>query len=140
MRDVEAREDRPLGIAGKAVLVVRVWYAFVVVVVGLRRSPLPEFVQHLSRTKRTSSLVVRPRKLGRIVYHVLGVGRLRPRCLISALVLYRLLRGQGTDAVVVIGLPEHPKDKDAHAWIEVDGTDVGPPPGRGRHEPLARYP
>ena len=40
---------------------------------------------------------------------------------------------------LVIGLPREPKDKDAHAWVELHGMDVGPPPGRGLHEELARY-
>jgi hypothetical protein len=55
------------------------------------------------------------------------------------MVLYRLLEGQGIDAELVIGLPREPRDKDAHAWVEVDGVDVGPPPGGSRHEELARY-
>jgi hypothetical protein len=62
-----------------------------------------------------------------------------PRCLTAALVLYRLLREQGESAELVVGLPREPLDKTAHAWIEVDGVDVGPPPGRQGHEELARY-
>ena len=57
----------------------------------------------------------------------------------SSLVLYRLLREQGDDAELVIGLPQTPADKDAHAWVELAGRDVGPPPGRGPHEELARF-
>jgi hypothetical protein len=55
------------------------------------------------------------------------------------MVLYRLLREQGDDVQLVIGLPLEPRDKDAHAWVEMDGHDVGPPPGRGKHVELARY-
>ena len=40
---------------------------------------------------------------------------------------------------LVIGLPHTPADKDAHAWVELAGTDVGPPPGRASHEELARF-
>jgi hypothetical protein len=54
-------------------------------------------------------------------------------------VLYRLLRSRGEPAELVIGLPREPKDKDAHAWVELDGRDVGPPPGKAGHEQLARY-
>ncbi len=43
--------------------------------------------------------------------------------------LYRLLREQGDAAELVIGLPKNPADKSAHAWVELDGVDVGPPPG-----------
>ena len=54
--------------------------------------------------------------------------------------LYRLLRRQGDPAELVIGLPASPRDKDAHAWVELDGRDVGPFPGRNGHVELARYP
>ena len=57
----------------------------------------------------------------------------------SALVLYRLLREQGDEPELVIGLPQTAADKDAHAWVELGGVDVGPPPGRGTHEELARF-
>ena len=67
------------------------------------------------------------------------VGPYQPRCLLRALVLFRELRRQGDPAELVIGLPRELVDKDAHAWVEIDGVDVGPPPGRGPHEPLARY-
>jgi hypothetical protein len=46
---------------------------------------------------------------------------------------------QGQSAEVVIGLPQEPLDNKAHAWVEIDGVDVGPPPGRQGHEELARY-
>jgi len=54
-------------------------------------------------------------------------------------VLYRLLREQGDAAELVIGLPKNPADKSAHAWVELDGVDVGPPPGRNGHEQMARF-
>jgi hypothetical protein len=54
-------------------------------------------------------------------------------------VLYRLLREQGDAAVLVVGLPEAAINKDAHAWVELNGIDVGPPPGRAGHEPMARF-
>ncbi len=59
--------------------------------------------------------------------------------MLLSLVLFRLLREQGTEAEVVIGLPQHAKDKNAHAWVEVGGVDVGPPPGRGDNIELVRY-
>jgi hypothetical protein len=68
------------------------------------------------------------------------VGRHRPRCLINALVLFRLLREQGEAAILVIGLPEVATDERAHAWVEVDGRDVGPPPGGRGYRELARLP
>jgi hypothetical protein len=50
-----------------------------------------------------------------------------------------MLREQGTPAELVIGLAADARDHLAHAWIEVDGIDVGPPPGRYGHSPIARY-
>jgi len=40
---------------------------------------------------------------------------------------------------VVIGLPQQPMSEAAHAWVEVAGIDVGPPPGRVNHLEIARY-
>jgi hypothetical protein len=58
----------------------------------------------------------------------------------SSLVLFHLLRRQGDPAELVIGLPHRPTNRNAHAWVELGGRVVGPPPGRLGHEPLARYP
>ena len=66
---------------------------------------------------------------------------LRPlRCLPRALVLYSLLIGEGHHARIAIGLPRISTDPRAHAWVEVDGIDVGPSPGQDGHAPLALYP
>jgi hypothetical protein len=53
--------------------------------------------------------------------------------------MFRILREQGDEPVLVIGLPEDAENHIAHAWIELGGRDVGPPPGRGDHQELARY-
>jgi hypothetical protein len=58
---------------------------------------------------------------------------------VSALVFYRLLREQGDPAELVIGLAPDSNDYRAHAWVELGGVDVGPPPGRSGHESLARF-
>jgi hypothetical protein len=81
-----------------------------------------------------------PERLGRTVTRVLAVGPYRARCLHTSFVHYAMLHGRGETAELVIGLPERPESKDAHAWVEIDGRDVGPPPGRGSHVELARYP
>ena len=73
------------------------------------------------------------------MYRTLKVGRRQPTCLVNALVLYRLLREQGDHAELVIGLPAKAADKDAHAWVELDGVDMGPPPGRSGHAEMARF-
>jgi hypothetical protein len=129
-----------MGPVTKIRLLSRVLGSFVLVHVQLRRRPLPEAVRTLAVSPGASWEPVRPLRMSRIVHRTLGVGRWRPRCLIGALVLYRLLRAQGDDAELVIGLPTEPRDKEAHAWVEIDGVDVGPPPGKNGHEELARYP
>jgi hypothetical protein len=129
-----------LGVATKARLAARVWSSFALVHWRLRREPLPAAIGTTGDGPAASWAPMPPLRLSRTVHMVLRVGPWRPRCLINAMVLYRLLRAQGTDADLVIGLPDRPEDHEAHAWVEVDGHDVGPPPGKGSHEELARYP
>jgi len=115
-----------------------VWW-FAVIWVRTRRRPLPDVIGGLARVERVRPARARPVRLGLIVSRSLRVGRYQIRCLYTSLVLFRLLREQGVDADIVIGLPREPRDKNAHAWIEIDGRDVGPPPGRAQHVELARY-
>ena len=123
----------------KVSLALRIWLTFLLVKTGLRRRPLPELVTRLGKPGRTRFYGVPAPRLGIIVARVLRLGRRRARCLTSSLVLYRLLRYQGLPAELVIGLPQRPRDRQAHAWVEVRGVDVGPPPGRSGHVELARY-
>ncbi len=136
---MSTRAGRPSALA-KVRLVARIWATYVRVRIGLARRPLPELVRELGRPGRPVPAADRPRWLGRAVFRSTGLGPIRPRCLTNALVHYRLLRASGVPASLVIGLKPNPTTKDAHAWVEVDGVDVGPPPGRRGHEELARYP
>jgi Transglutaminase-like superfamily len=128
-----------LGPLARVALAGRIWVEFVRARIVTREERLPAAVRRLGAGAHPPRYRIEARRLGSIVARVLRVGPWRARCLWTALVLYRLLRGQGDDAQLVIGLPLEPTDTDAHAWVEVDGDDVGPPPGRGRHEELARY-
>jgi len=101
--------------------------------------PLPEAVQRLRPKLPGSRYPMSPRGLGTVIVRVLTVGGHTPRCLINALVHYRLLAEQGFPAVLVIGLEAEALDHTAHAWVELDGVDVGPPPGQAGHVALARY-
>ena len=123
----------------KVRLAVRVWRTYARVKVGLRRRPLPALVGELGRTAVRGDAHP-PARLSVAVHRGLRFGPLRPRCLTSSLVLYRLLREQGDEAELVIGLPPDAREHAAHAWIELAQRDVGPPPGRGRHDPIARFP
>ena len=129
-----------LSVPRKASLVLRSWYWFVVTWARLRREPVPAVVSMLGQVPPGDPAAgVPPVRLGRIVNRSLGIGPFHARCLFTSMVLFRLLRAQGDEPELVIGLPTEPRDKDAHAWVELGGRDVGPPPGRGRHEELARY-
>ena len=130
---------RPLPVGVKIHLAGRVWWGYFSVRLALLRHPLPVVVQRLSRRRPLPAYRLAPEDLGRIVWRALQIRRHRPRCLFNALVLYRLLWAQADTAELVIGLPEAPIGKDAHAWIEVEREDVGPPPGACGHVELARY-
>lgn len=123
--------------ARRLVLLVRVWIAFVVVRADHR--PLPRVVAAQPRSPATSARRVPPMRLSRAVYRGLNVGPLRTRCLWNALVLFRLLRAQGDEPTLVIGLPPQASTHAAHAWVELNGRDVGPFPGRNGHDAMARY-
>lgn len=105
----------------------------------LRRSPLPAVVAWLDRPPFLRIRPVEPLRLGRFVYRVLGLAPRRPRCLVISLIFFRMLRRQEMAPELVIGLPLDPTTHEAHAWVEVEGRVVGPPPGTLGHRPLARY-
>ena len=132
--------SRRLTLAEKIRLAARIWVRFVQVTVQTRRVPLPAYVQGLARNGGTPRSPHPVATVSHAVDRSLRVGRHRPRCLINALVLFRLLREQGEAAILVIGLPEVATDERAHAWVELDGRDVGPPPGGRGYRELARLP
>lgn len=128
-----------LGFLAKVRMFTRIWRWFLIARFGVGRETLPVLVERLGDVQRGAPQQLTPKHLGLIVHRSLAIGSHRPKCLNSSLVLYRLLREQGEVPEIVIGLPSRPFDKDAHAWIEVDGVDVGPPPGRSGHVEIARY-
>jgi hypothetical protein len=131
--------EAPLPLRAKAALALRIWALLARVLVGLRRQPLPAFVARFGKPGAPRRDRHSAAKLSHAVDRSLRIGSRRPRCLVNALVLYRLLREQDDDAELVIGLPARPTDKDAHAWVELGGVDVGPPPGQSGHDELARF-
>lgn len=128
-----------LSLPAKLLLVVKVWRSFTIVRLGLTVIPLPQLVARLGQPPKLASHQYAPQLLSRAVDRSLSINRFQPACLVRALVLYRLLREQGDPAQLVIGLPLHPPNHRAHAWVELDGKDVGPAPGRGQNLPLARF-
>jgi hypothetical protein len=135
----ELRATDRLNRLTKAHLWLRIvrWYLIVRVRTG--REPLPKLAARIGDVGPARARRIPPRQLAWAVDRTLHLGRRRPRCIFNALVLYRLLREQGDAAELVIGLPKNPADEAAHAWVELDGVDVGPPPGRNGHEQMARF-
>jgi hypothetical protein len=137
----------PLGPVAKGRLLWTIWATALAVVVGLRRERLPALVTRLGVPPSGADprfadghTPLPPALLSRAVSRGLRLGPWQPRCLIRALVLYRLLRTQGEDSVLVIGLDAARPTTEAHAWVELDGRDIGPAPGAFGHRALVRYP
>ncbi len=120
-------------------MALRIWLCYLTVRLTLRHEPLPQVVRRMRTCRRPAFDRLSPHRLSAIVSRCLRIGSYRPSCLISSLVLYRLLCDQGEQPDLVIGMPDHPRSKDAHAWVEIDGIDLGPIPGRGDHRALAHY-
>jgi hypothetical protein len=130
---------RTPSLTDRIAIAIRSVWLLAVVRFRLRKDELPSVVASLREVQRSRRPRARPVRIGNIVARTLGLGPWRARCLHTSLILFRLLREQGEDPELVIGLKETAREKDAHAWVELDGRDVGPPPGRGRHQELARY-
>lgn len=139
MRSPPVSNSPPLTLLEKLRLAHRIWRSYALVRRRVFREPLPELVATLAEPRPFGLSPYPPPRLSRAVHRTLRVGRRRPTCLVSSLVLFRLLREQGDPAQLVIGLPPASKTHEAHAWIEIDGRDIGPPPGRGGHAELARF-
>jgi hypothetical protein len=137
VRELTARG--PLPPLTRARLALRIVRAYAEVVRRLPREPLPRLAAAFGDVPPRAGDRIPPRQLAWAIDRTLRIGSRRPRCIFNALVMYRLLREQGDPAVLVIGLPKEAASKDAHAWVELDGRDVGPPPGRAGHEPMGRF-
>jgi hypothetical protein len=133
------KSKQSLGWRRRVSLAVQIWYWYGRIRLRLGRRTLHELVDWLATPGGTGASPLEPRRLGRIVGRVLPAHYSGATCLTRSLILYRLLHLQGLRPHLVIGLPRQPKDHEAHAWIELDGSDVGPPPGGRLFAPLARY-
>jgi len=60
--------------------------------------------------------------MARLVHSAAGWNPVPARCLPRALVLYRLLAGQGLAAELRIGVARHGGHFTAHAWVEHGGV------------------
>jgi hypothetical protein len=132
-RAVEVREA-PLSPGQKLVLGAEIVATYVRVRWLLKRLDLPATVRAL----RSVSSVQRTRgragsddevvgvRLGGAVVRVLGLLPSDSRCLVSSLVLTRLLARRGISVAVVIGVAAEPTFA-AHAWVERGDVPLLPP-------------
>ena len=123
----------------KLVLAAEFWWTLAGVLVWLRRLPLPELVQHLNKVSRVRRRHDDPVRLGQLAAAALRLPGWQARCLLRCLVAYRVIRRQGGEPVLQIGIRPDAVDHETHSWLELDGRDVGPPPGKGNHEVLVTY-
>lgn len=125
----------------KVQLAARIWTSAGRILINLRRHPLPDVVGSIDENAPAmSSIEIPPQALGRIIVRALTLGPFTARCLTRSLVLYEFLVASGYTPTIAIGVDTEDTTTDAHAWIELGQHDVGPPPGRGNHSVLARYP
>lgn len=127
-------------LAGKLALAARTYRAFATVALRVHRDALPDLVARLSRRPNTLRAYAPPPRIVRAAHRCLTFGRLSPRCITKSLVVYRVLVEQGETPQLVIGLLPDAVDHRAHAWVELAGSDIGPPPGRGDHAAIGRFP
>lgn len=121
-------------------LAMRIWWRYGVVRVELaRQKSLTDTVDVLRNRTPARPIDQEPRQLGRSVVRALRAGPIQPRCLTLALVHMTLLNDNRIPGQLVIGLPKVAHGPRAHAWIELEGVDIGPPPGRHGHEEMVRY-
>jgi hypothetical protein len=130
----------PLPLPAKLALGMRIWLSFFRVRLLLERRSLPGLARELaSMDTARRRTIYHPQTLSRGIHLVLRIGRRRPTCLLNSLVLMDLLRRQGDEAQLVIGLPPKAQNHHAHAWVELDGREIGPPPGRLGHAEMVRF-
>lgn len=124
---------------GKALLVLRVWAEYARVRFLVHRRPLPQLVARLAEAGPARARRQPVARLSRAVARALTVRGRRPTCLVNSLVLFRLLTRQGEPAELVVGLAPESTSHEAHAWVELEGADVGPVPGRGPCVAIAQF-
>lgn len=133
-----AMHSAPLRLSDKVRVAARIWRSYLRIELRDPREPLPQFIARLGRVEARRGARIAPTRLKGAVLRALRLGPWRPTCLVNAMVLFRLLREQGDPAELVIGLPREARNHEAHAWVELDGQDLGPFPGT-HHRPLARF-
>lgn len=110
------------------VLLWRAWVRLLWVGVALRVLPLPKVQSLCAGSGRPLRSPVPASRLADLAaaaarHHILTL-----HCLPRALVLQSLLRDQGSDADLRIGVRRMEDAMEAHAWVEQDGRVIGDSP------------
>jgi hypothetical protein len=124
---------RPLPLGARLALAVEIVAAYAVARRGLRRRGLRDVLRELRSANGgppagadAGDPLAVGRRLGRAVRRTLGVLPADSRCLMSSLVLTRLLARRGIQSQLVISV--RPGERfAAHAWVEHDGAALLPP-------------
>lgn len=125
---------KPLGGPARATLALEIVAAYGRARWALQRRGLRDALRSL-RSRPAGSAALDPddalavgRRLGRAVRRTLAVLPADSRCLMTSLVLTRLLATRGIDSQLVISVS--PGEKfGAHAWLEHQGAPLLPPDG-----------
>ena len=72
-------------------------------------------------------------RIAQMVQIAAGRSLLRPSCLDRSLVLWALLRRNGNDADLRIGVRKNGENFEAHAWVELDGRVLNDADSVGQH-------
>lgn len=104
-------------------LLLRAWWQLLLVDVALRFLPLTRMLPRgAARSARTRG--VPPERIAWLVGVARRYSPVRTTCLKEALVLVRLLRGEGVEAAVRFGVARGDDGLRAHAWVEHRGRIV----------------
>ncbi len=82
-----------------------------------------------TRVARAGEAVGRARQVARLVGIVAGRGPVHATCLRRSLASWWILRRDGIEAVLRVGVEPGDEGLKAHAWIEVMGEPIGEPDG-----------
>jgi hypothetical protein len=117
-------------------LLIRTWWDFIIVGVGLRWISLPRLLRRRAVTPPRAPVALE--RLGWLVDVARRCVPLHRNCLNDAVVLARVLGAEGLDATVRIGVTRTGDGLRAHAWVEHHGRPVFPTEHGGIYTPLAR--
>ena len=81
-----------------------------------------------------------PWVIARMVRIAATYGPFPARCLPRAVVLWALLRRQGVDAEIKLGVRRGDRGVEAHAWVELDGVALEQDTGEPSFVPLRAAP